>query len=33
MDKGYSLLGFVITMAMTYALWRIALNFLKKKQL
>ena len=31
MDKSYSLLGFVITMAMTYALWRIALNFLKKK--
>lgn len=31
MDKAYSLLGFVITMAMSYALWQIALNYLKKK--
>lgn len=31
MDKAYSLLGFVITMVMTYALWQIALNYLKKK--
>jgi TRAP-type C4-dicarboxylate transport system permease small subunit len=31
MDKAYSLLGFVITMVMTYALWQIALNHLKRK--
>jgi TRAP-type C4-dicarboxylate transport system permease small subunit len=31
MDKAYSLLGFVVAMAMTYSLWFIALNFLKKK--
>ena len=31
MDKAYSLLGFVITMVMTYALWQIALNYLKRK--
>jgi TRAP-type C4-dicarboxylate transport system permease small subunit len=31
MNKAYSLLGFVVAMAMTYSLWFIALNFLKKK--
>ena len=31
MDKAYSLLGFVITMVMTYALWQMALNELKIK--
>jgi TRAP-type C4-dicarboxylate transport system permease small subunit len=31
LDKTYSLLGFVVAMAMTYALCQIALNYLKKK--
>jgi TRAP-type C4-dicarboxylate transport system permease small subunit len=31
MDKAYSLLGFVITMVLTYSLWQLALNELKIK--